>query len=236
MADLRALNLPFAEAIAYFRAKQRVPTRVWTDIWQAAHARAFVVAGATRDALLADFQAAILKALEAGTTLEDFRADFDEIVARHGWRHRGGRDWRSRVIFDTNLRSAHAAGKWSQIERLKERRPYLRYVAVRDSRTRPEHAAWHGTVLPPDHPWWDTHYPPNGWYCRCTVQTLSERDLARFGYEVSARAPRSPLVEHTVRTPRGPQVVRIPKGIDPGFAFNMGKAAAGRRTGVGDLA
>ena len=43
----------------------------------------------------------------------------------------------------------------------------LRYVAVLDARTRPEHRAWHGLILPIDHPLWDTHYPPNGWGCRC---------------------------------------------------------------------
>jgi uncharacterized protein with gpF-like domain len=32
-----------------------------------------------------------------------------------------------------------------------------------DGRTRPMHAAWHNTVLPFDHPFWKTHYPPNGW-------------------------------------------------------------------------
>ena len=235
MADPEALALPFREAIRFFRAKQRIPTAAWTDIWQAQHAKAFVVAGAQREALLADFQGAIAKALEDGTTLAEFRRDFDAIVARHGWRFKGGRDWRSRVIFDTNLRSAHAAGKWEQIERLKDSAPFLRYVAVLDDRTRPDHAAWHGTVLPADDPWWDTHYPPNGWYCRCTVQQLSERDLERRSLTVSAAAPPAPLVTHTVATPAGPRTVRIPEGIDPGFAFNAGKAAAGQTTGMGDL-
>jgi SPP1 gp7 family putative phage head morphogenesis protein len=235
MADPEALNLPFREAINFFRQKQRVPTDVWTDLWQAEHARGFMVAGATRDALLEDFQTAIARALEEGTTLAQFREDFDAIVARHGWDFVGGRTWRSRVIFDTNLRSAHAAGKWEQIQRLRTARPFLRYVAVQDMRTRPDHAAWHGTILPADDPWWDTHYPSNGWYCRCTVQQLSERDLERRGLTVSAEAPPSPLVAHSVKTPTGRRRVRIPEGIDPGFAFNVGKAAEGQRTGRGNL-
>jgi hypothetical protein len=49
------------------------------------HAAAFSIAGAQKQALLADFFEAIKKALEDGTTLQDFRQDFDRIVATHGW-------------------------------------------------------------------------------------------------------------------------------------------------------
>lgn len=228
MADPEGLSLPMREAVEFFRAKTRIPTATWTDLWHAQHGRGFMVAGAMRDELLKDFQTAIAKAIEQGTTIAEFRTDFDQIVARHGWKFRGGRNWRSRVIFDTNLRSANHAGRWAQIQRLKEGRPYLRYIAVLDERTRPEHAAWHGTILPADDPWWETHYPPNGWYCRCTVQTLSERDLERRGLEVSTAPPRERLVQKPVRDIRGTRLVEVPEGIDPGFAFNVGKAALAR--------
>ena len=220
---------PFTEAIGFFRQKVRLPTRTWTDLWEGMHARAFVVAGATKDALLADFQGAVQKALDDGTTLGEFRKDFDRIVATHGWTYRGSRGWRSKVIFDTNLRTSYQAGRWEQIQRLKTRRPHLRYVAVLDQRTRPEHAAWHGTVLPVDDAWWRTHYPPNGWRCRCTVQSLSDRDLKRFGHQVSGGAPPSPLESKRINTPAGPVTVTVPRGIDPGFAYNVGDAATGTR-------
>ncbi len=217
----------FTEAIDFFRDKFRLPTRTWTDLWQGMHSKAFVVAGAQSDALLKDFQDALLKAMEGGLTLEDFRKDFDRIVATHGWSYRGSRGWRSRVIFNTNMRTAGAAGRWAQIERLKQVRPYIRYVAVMDQRTRPLHRQWHGTVLPVDDPWWNTHFPPCGWNCRCSVQSLSERDLKRFGYKVSPSAPPSPLVSRAVNTPSGVVLVKTPEGIDPGFAYNPGKFESG---------
>lgn len=92
---------------------------------------------------------------------------------------------RLRIIYDTNLRMNHAAGEWAKIQRTKQFAPFLRYVAILDGRTRPLHRGWHGTILPVDHAFWKTHYPPNGWRCRCTVQQLSQMDLDDFGYQVS---------------------------------------------------
>ncbi|WP_374653111.1 PBECR2 nuclease fold domain-containing protein [Dongia sp.] len=229
MPDPKVGSVPFPEAIRYFRDKVRLPTATWTDLWQGEHARAFVVAGAMKDDLLRDFQTAIQKAIETGGTLADFRQDFDRIVATHGWSYKGGRNWRTRVIFHTNLRMAYAAGKWEQAQRLKADRPFLRYVAVDDGRTREQHRAWHNTILPVDDPFWETHYPPNGWNCRCTTQSLSQRDLDRFGLTPSDGAPPVTLVDRDVNFPEGPRTVQVPDGIDPGFGYNPGQAAYGRR-------
>ncbi len=46
----------------------------------------------------------------------------------------------------------YAAGHWTSFERNKAARPYLRYVALLDDRTRPAHRARHNLVLPVDHP------------------------------------------------------------------------------------
>jgi SPP1 gp7 family putative phage head morphogenesis protein len=224
--DAAAFSVNPVEAIDFMRKKVRVPTRAWTDMWQEMHSAGFAVAGAQSDALLKDFHEAVTKAIADGTTLETFRKDFDRIVAEHGWSYNGSRGWRSRVIFQTNLRTSYAAGKWEQIQQVKEDRPYLRYVAVMDGRTRPEHASWHDTVLPADDPWWQTHFPPNGWNCRCTVQSLNDRDLERYGLSVSAAAPRSEMVERIIKTPEGPRTVLVPEGIDPGFGYRPGAPPA----------
>ena len=109
-----------------------------------------------------------------------------------------------------------------RIESVKGDLPYLRYVAVLDQRTRPEHMAWHGTVLPVDHPFWQSHYPPNGWYCRCTVQQLAEGDLKRFGYKVSDGPPAGSGRARPWVNKRTGERVLVPVGIDPGFTHNAG--------------
>lgn len=222
-------QVPFEEAIDFLRNKLRLTSRGWTDVWQEQNAVAFTVAGAQSAQLVADFHQVITRAIREGTTLAEFREDFDAIVEANGWSYRGSRGWRSRVIFETNLRTAYQAGRWQQAWDAREDRPYLRYVAVKDDRTRPQHRAWHGTVLPVTAAWWRTHYPPNGWGCRCTAQSLSERDLARRGYTVTSPAPPLAEVERSVDTPDGPRSVSVPAGIDPGWSYNVGQAAQSAR-------
>jgi SPP1 gp7 family putative phage head morphogenesis protein len=227
MAEAQPFDVAPLEAIEYLRQKVRVPTRAWTDVWQGMHARAFVVAGAQSDALLADFHEAVTAAIAEGRTIEDFRKDFDRIVETHGWSYKGSPGWRSRVIFETNLRMAYSAGRWAQVQEVKRFRPYLRYVALMDGRTRPLHAAWHNTVLHADDPWWKTHYPPNGWNCRCTVQSLAERDVPKVE-GAKLQAPPSKEVVKTINGAAGPVRITVPEGIDPGFAYNPGEAGFGR--------
>jgi hypothetical protein len=218
----------FQEAIDFFRQKVSLPTKAYTDLWEGMHARAFVVAGATKDGLVSDLRAAVDKAITAGTTLAEFNKDFDKAVADHQWQYKGNRAWRTATIFNTNLRMAYSAGKWDQAQRLKERRPYGRYVHTPSANERKEHAAWHGTIVLLDDPWVATHWAPNGWGCKCTWQTLSARDAKALGYDPKAPPPVTEWETVPVNTPNGPVDVRTPKGIDPGFGYNVGEAAWGR--------
>ena len=101
------------------------------------------------------------------------------------------------------------------------RRPYWRYRHF-DASThpRPHHLAWDGVVLPHDHPWWDTHFAPNGRGCKCRIETLAERDLERLGIGVS-EAPDDGTYEWTDKVTG--EIHRIPRGIDPGWDYAPGR-------------
>lgn len=145
--------------------------------------------------------------LDTGTSIQKFRDQFDAIVQAHGWQYRGKPGWRSAVIFNTNMRTSYMAGKWQQAWDNKDMMPYLRYVQMQRATKRLSHSPWHGLVLPIDHPFWRTHYPPNGWGCLCTTQSVSEARLAAEGWHVSDSAP------------------TWPGDVPEEWAYNVGKAA-----------
>ena len=216
----------FQPAVDFFRAKLNVPTPSFDTLQRGQHAVAFTVAGAMQAALLGDLRSAVDKAISEGWSLGRFRQEFDQIVRTHGWAHKGEPGWRARVIYETNMRTAYMAGRWRQIEETREAFPWLRYSAVMDQRTRLLHRAWHGTILPVGDAWWRTHYPPNGWGCRCTVMQVSRRLLEREGWKVSDPAPSGAAMPRSVRTPEGNRIELLPPGIDPGWNYNVGLADA----------
>lgn len=222
-----ATSLPFREQNEFLRRKLNLPTNGWTDVYGREHDYAFTVAGANRDDLVADFHQAVQRAIEGGTTLEDFRKDFDRIVAKYGWSYNGGRNWRSRVIYETNMRSSYMAGRYEQLLAVREERPFWQYLhsdAVEFPR--PEHEAWNGMVLRWDDPWWQYHFPINAWGCQCSVRALSYDDLVRMGKTGPDTAPPIVFEQRTIgqRSPQGPRTVTVPVGIDPGFEHIPGQA------------
>lgn len=221
-----SLKSPFEAQIAFFRRKVNVPTARWADLWREHHAHGFMVAGLARADLLEDMRQLVARA-QAGQSLSAFKAEFGRLVDAAGWEPRGGKAWRAKVIYDTNVRQAFNAGRYAQLtdpDMLKVR-PYWMYQHSPESKVpRPLHKSWHGTVLRHDDPWWKTHMPMNGWGCKCRVRAVSKRDIEREGLKLLDRGPddgsREWIDKFTGETHM------VPNGIDPGFDYNVGQAAA----------
>lgn len=93
-------------------------------------------------------------------------------------------EMQAETILRTNIFSAYSAGRYSDVQASKKTRPYLRYSAVEDERTRPSHLAIHGKIYPVDDPFWSVNFPPNGYNCRCDIISLSERQVQKSGLKV----------------------------------------------------
>lgn len=236
------LDAPTPEAAIASLARRgaaQAETFAWQDVWADFHARSFTVAKSAGFDILSDIRKALDKALKEGRTLRDFAGELVEVLKDKGWWGRRpvrdpltgetrltelGSFRRLKIIYDVNLRAARAEGAWASFEANKARRPYLRYVAILDQRTRPEHAARHNVTLPVDHPWWDVWAPPCGWNCRCSLQSLSERDVERLRREGEALIMTPPADRLKAWTnKRTGETIRLPEGIDPGWGHNPGK-------------
>ncbi len=212
-----AFRLPPEKAIAYFRAKGYAFSWDWHDLWQEAHAKAFTVAKALRMDVLEDIRDAVDRALNEGQTLAEFRRDLEPRLKAKGWwgkvtvgdgeggarQVQLGSPWRLKTIYRTNLQTAYMAGRWQAFMENVDDRPYLQYVAVLDSRTRPTHRALHGKVFRYDDPFWRDLYPPNGWGCRCRVRALSSDDIAARGLRVEQSGKRLSTEEALVSKQTG---------------------------------
>lgn len=212
----------FQEQIDFFRGKLNLPTERWDDIKTAAHDRAFIVAGAQKADLLNDLRAAVDKSIKGGS-IGEFRKDFAAAVQKSGWSGwtgegtKAGEAWRTRVIYQTNMATSYAAGRWKQLNdpELLKVRPFWRYIHSDGViNPRPHHKAWgdSGLTLPADHPFWLTHFPPNGWGCHCYVQAV-----------------RAPKAGDATQAPDGWDAIDpktdAPVGIDKGWAYAPGANA-----------
>jgi SPP1 gp7 family putative phage head morphogenesis protein len=206
-----------AEAVKYWKGKAPVSAKEFQAMDGAARSRAFAVSGLAKADQIGAVQAAIGKAIEDGETLADFKARIGDVLKDRGWT--GQKAWRVENIFRTNIQSAYMAGRFEQMRRVAQARPYWRYSAVMDRRTRPAHRALHGMVYPHGHPFWDQFYPPNGFMCRCTVTTLSARQVKARGLTVQKEIPdRIRVVDPA--TGMESFVTPLP---DKGWSTNVGK-------------
>ena len=238
--------VPPLDAIRALRARggKLDPTFSWLDRWQDDHAAMFTVAKSAGYDVLGDIYEALIAALQEGRTFRDFARDLTPLLQAKGWWGRQlvtdpetgeptaaqlGSARRLRTIFDANMRVSYAAGHWANFERHKARRPWLRYVCILDDATRPTHRARHNLVLRVDDPYWDHWAPPCGWNCRCTLQSLSDRDIDRLlaqGERLVFDPP--PLDFRPFINKRTGEISEVPDGIDPGWDYNPGKAGWSR--------
>lgn len=257
MAELkRGFAVP-SEVTGYFDGKTATPAFSWLDVWAEEHAYKFTVAKAVELDVLNALRSTISQANSEGKGYERWKPLIEQELTKLGWW--GPRmvedatgeqparmvnfssDRRLKTIFWSNMNSARSAGQWERAQRSKKVLPYVLYLRTTSADPRPEHLAWVGLILPIDHPFWRTHWPPNGWLCKCQIRMISAREAKTLigTKRVVGRNPDGTDIEiwYTDAAPdlgpdiefrnrRTGEVTMVPVGIDPGWHTNPGFARA----------
>jgi hypothetical protein len=187
-----------AEARRYLSRKAVVETEDWDDLKWGEHAHAFTVAHSRDAAVLDDIFGLMNKAMDGGESYETFRKGLRGLMEKKGWYGRADKgpddegyiNWRTKLIYHVNMRTAYEAGRYRQQLRGAELRPIWVYKSkLVGKNRRQDHVAMHDKALRYDDPFWNTHRPPNGWGCECSVVTLSESGAEREGVDVVSSGP-----------------------------------------------
>lgn len=122
------------------------------------------------------------KSIADGSTYNDFKklVAENEIVLS---------DRYLKNVYRTNIQTAYGHGRWQQQQRNKDKRPYLMYSAINDSRVRPSHLDLNRIIRHIDDPFWLLYYPPWGFMCRCTVIALTEAQAKKYGITTDEDLP-----------------------------------------------
>lgn len=224
-----ASGVPPKEALDFFRAKKVKPGFGYQDVWQQEHATAFTVAKVLEKSLLLDIQESLTAALEQGTPFNEWAEGIRETFDESGWSDYGEEEEtprRLKTVYDTNMRMARAVGQAERVQRTKRALPYLEYNLGPSKVHREQHEEWEGLVLPVDDPFWESHYPPSGYGCKCWVRQVTRGEAEKLGVD---EAPDVEEVEWEL--PDG-TVETAPRGVHP--AFNYPKTQAGREEALAD--
>ena len=181
-------NVPFQEAIDYFKRKGIVSAEEWDALAENYRHRAFYAAqlGTANEMSVAYDE--VLRGIEEGRSTQEVVQTLRQRLQGPVGQPSYSRSY-LRSLFDQNVANAYAYGRTQRQERTRDVRPYGRYVTMGDSRVRPAHAAINGTILPLDDPWWSINNPGLAYACRCTRTTLDQDTIDRRGWKINEESP-----------------------------------------------
>jgi len=240
------------EALAYIKNKNLKVGFSYKDVWNEEHAASFTVAKAMQLDVLSDMHNAVIQAVEKGQSFDTFKKSIKPTLQQKGWWGRKdmtdpltgrtvdaqlGSDRRLKTIYNVNMRSAYQKGQYDRTME-SDLHPYLMYRIGPSVKHRQDHESWDGLILPKNDPFWDSHFPPNGWGCKCYTRAVTENQRKKYEAEgipvppaadgsgggtlrIKSEAP--PVTYKAYVNERKGIVEKVPVGVDPAFNWHIGK-------------
>ena len=168
-------TLPFDEAVAYLKKRDVLTKTDYDALADKMKFRAFTASRVADGDLLKRINSALIQNETAGGTLKDFlKLTNDELLDKVGRGPNAG--WYWETVYRTNMQTAYNTGRAIELNEV----PPLafEFIAIDDTRTSDicKPYATSRVILPPDDPFWETHWPPLHFNCRSTVRGIYDED------------------------------------------------------------
>jgi SPP1 gp7 family putative phage head morphogenesis protein len=176
MPEFISKPVPNTEAARFIREKPVVSQEVFRQLLPDLQARAFTIAGVENANVMQNVRD-LIAGVPRGTDWDKVKGEIaDQLSPYLG----DGANRRAELLLRQHGYQSYQAAQYEVMDRQRAAFPYWQYQSAEDDRVRESHAALNGVVMPADSPFWDAHYPPWDWGCRCYVVPLTEDDVAEM--------------------------------------------------------
>ena len=187
MADFLFGPVPHDEAVDFIASKPLVSRDVFNRLLPELRARAFTITGVDAATTVQAIRDRIAE-LPAGATWDSVKKDIAKKISPHFIDPDADAQERDKQVNASNRRAelllrthgfqAYQTASFQRMNEQKDVLPYWQYVTMGDGRVRHSHAVLNGLVLPASSPFWNTHFPPWDFGCRCQAVPLSPEEHA----------------------------------------------------------
>lgn len=164
-------NMPYAEAVEYLKKRDVLKKVDYEKLSDKLRFRAFTDSRINDGKLLEKLNAEMLANVRDGKGLKDFLSlTKTDILDEIGMGPNQG--WYWETVYRTNVQTAYNVGRAMGFA---EDKPLaLELVIIDDARTSDICRQYAGKrfILPYDHPFWQTHWPPFHFNCRTTIRAI----------------------------------------------------------------
>lgn len=169
--------IPHEEAARIIAEKPLVDRALFEKLLPELRARTFLISG-IEDMNVVQQIRDIIAELPRGQDWEQSKKQIEKKLGP--WMDAEAAHRRAELLLRHHGFQAYAAADYRGKVAHADTFPFWQYRTLHDERVRDSHAALHGLILPWNDPFWETHYPPWDWGCRCTVVGISAFEVAEL--------------------------------------------------------
>ncbi|MGL4561946.1 MAG: phage minor head protein [Brevinema sp.] len=162
----------FDEAREFFETRLKLPATVFHEASNEMKKYAFTISSLVKEGVIIDVSEKLLESYDKGTSFHKFKKELRSSSFSQELEELTDRQ--IELIYTQNMNSAYSYGRYQGLIGSVEIFPNWEYITIGDERVRSSHRALQGTIRTYNDPFWKSHYPPNGFRCRCIVEVSDE--------------------------------------------------------------